>query len=238
MWVQISFSLLVIYVGVCFYKAVDYVHKKEGLSSKEISKKKKRFLGIFAGWLLYTAGITFSGIIADFSLPPKMPLLIILPTFVSIAWFLKSDASDLYLKHIPKQYAYYYQGFRVPVELSIYGLYLMGIGPVHVTFAGYNYEIVGSMLIVLVGLGVYQFSVLPQVIAYVINYIGLALLAIIVAIFMICGFFPEFLGQSSPLISYDFFSVPYTYLASVLMPSAVFVHCFSIVQYHKFKDLF
>jgi hypothetical protein len=65
------------------------------------------------------------------------------------------------------------------------------------------------------------------------NYIGLAVLASVVVLFITSTYAPHVYNSKVPLIALDATKYPFVLVAGCLMPLAVFFHILSIVQLSK-----
>lgn len=228
--IKASFILLTIIMAALVYAGVHAV------SSKAIADEPKRgrfrlyVIVLIAGWLAYVSALSLTGILATKALPPRIPLMLILPCFLFIAWFFRGGRFRDVINATPPGWLVYSQSFRIVVELLLLGLYLEGILPKAGTFEGYNYEIITGITAIAVGYFGTTRKVLPRALLLLWNYMGLATLAIVVFIMVSHVYFPSIYSNPEPLLIADFGAFPYTLLAGFLMPLAVFLHVFSIVK--------
>ncbi|GAA4468141.1 hypothetical protein GCM10023093_25220 [Nemorincola caseinilytica] len=180
------------------------------------------------GWLAYVSAISLAGILQTASLPPRIPLLLILPLFSFMFWFVSRKRSQAFITAIPAAWLVYAQSFRIVVELLLHALYKQGMLPRMGTFEGYNFEIVIGITALLVGYLGYSRKVLPRSILLLWNCAGLLTLAIVVFIFVSHAYAPGIYAHPEPLSITDFGAFPFTLLAGFLMPLAVFMHVLSI----------
>jgi uncharacterized membrane protein len=186
-------------------------------------------LGIVLWWT-YTGLLAYTGILQDYSLPPKFPLLLILPAFLFTGIVLYRNRQSPVLHAIPASWPIYFQSFRVGVESLFVASFAAGLLHKEVTIEGYNYDMLVGLSAPLIGLLVFQFRVLPKRIALLWNYLGILVLIAVVAVFMTTIFFPELWGSETPLAPKAFGTFPFVLVASFLMPVAIFVHILSIIQ--------
>ena len=204
--------------------------KKQNLPSEERLKqvwKIPLFLGV---WLLYVFGISATGLLQSFDLPPKIPLFLVFPLMMFIVFFIRKYKNNALLKLLPESWLLHFQVFRVLVELLIFEMYLKNIFPIAATYEGYNYEIILGASAPLVAYLVFKLKVLPKKVAIIWNFIGLTTLGIVIFIVISSAYFPQFWGAKNSLISSDFGLFPYTLLAGFLAPTAIFMHVLSLTQ--------
>lgn len=229
-WLAIGYLLLSVLVALGILYGYGYALSLVGSSLKERRRKVARLaIGILCWWI-YTAILAYSGILQDFSLPPKFPVLLILPTFAFIAFIFVRYRGSRMIHVIPKSWPIRFQFFRVGVETLF--VYSVAAGVLHqeVTIEGYNYDMFVGLSAPIVSLAVFRMKWFPERVALAWNYVGLVILASVVAVFMTTIFFPGLWGSDVPLAPKAFATFPYVLVASFLMPVAVFVHFLSIIQ--------
>lgn len=103
--------------------------------------RSKRAAAIGAAWLLATGILGATGWLADFSGMPPRVILLFAPTAlcVVVLAFTKFGAR---FAALPLSLLIGFQGFRVLVELLIYGAVREGVAPPQLTWGGLNYDIV------------------------------------------------------------------------------------------------
>ncbi len=203
-------------------------------TDKKIRNKKLVFLiSGLAAWQVYIFVLARAGLTQDFSFPPKFALFLIIPAFVFTCIFMAKNPTKAWIQNIPQHWLVYYQTFRVLIEaLFVYSV-AAGILHPNVTIEGYNYDMVFAFTAPIIGLLVFQFKVLPKKIALLWNYLGLAVIAVIIFLFISTIYFPHIYGIGTNPFPTEFGRYPYVLVPGFLMPSAVFVHVLSIVQLNR-----
>jgi hypothetical protein len=204
-----------------------------GKSTPDPARAKQRKMFVVGGLLLwhgYIAALGMSGFLADFSLPPRFPLLLVVPAFVFIAVFVARHRNAAWLDTIPPHWLVYYQSFRIAIESLFVWSVAQGILHPEVTVEGYNYDIVYAGITPFIAYLVFQKPVLPKPVAIAWNVIGLLVIAVIIALFITTIYVPSLWGSEVPLGPVAFTHYPYVVVAGFLMPSAVFVHALSLAQ--------
>jgi hypothetical protein len=210
----------ILIIGAGFDRAI----KKSGLNNKFLVG----YYLFFAGWIGYISILSFSGTLTLDVRPPRLPLLIILPAFAIIAWFFISNRFKSIIEAFPLQLTVYYQSFRIVVELLIFGAYIKGLGPVHVSFEGYNFDILAGITAPVIGLLAFRGGKIRSNLLVLWNIGCLLLLANIVIIFNTLILNPSIWGFESTPVKEEMFTLPYLFIAAVYMPTAVFMHVFSL----------
>lgn len=204
---------------------------KLGLEKAQVVNRKvvfNRFAGFVVCWLVFVSIISITGLINDFSMPPKFLVILIVP-MLSIYWWSRKSWLHEVLRNVPDQWLLYFQVFRIPVELLLWKLWMSGVVPIQMSFAGLNWDIFSGILgpvaaILITFLPPWRKSVL---ISY--NVIGLLLLLNIVVVAMLSTPTPfrYFMNEPANRIVVQF---PVVLLPAVLVPIAYLLHWFSLKQ--------
>lgn len=212
--------------------AMGWAMGKAAVNAGYTIERRNKFVqgyALFAAiWVLYVSVLAGTGFLADFSLPPKVVVFVILPAFAIIIWFFTAKKFRDIIDGFPISFTVYFQSFRIVVELLILGLYREGLGPELVSFEGRNFDILAGLSAPVIGYLAYNRRVLSHKAVIVWNICCLLLLANIVFIFISLIVKPQLWGFDSIPISLDFPRLPYVYIAAAFMPAAVFMHVFSI----------
>tara|TARA_B100000809_G_scaffold180897_1_gene178569 strand:- start:722 stop:1417 length:696 start_codon:yes stop_codon:yes gene_type:complete len=198
---------------------------------RKSTKKIILGLGLFF-WNTYVYLVAISGVIQSFELPPKFPILLVLPTFVFIAIFLYSNKDKKWIDSIPKHWLIYIQSFRLVVETLFVISVSDGLLHYHVTIEGYNYDMLVGFSALIIGFLFHKKWVSENFVLYW-NYTGLSVLAVVVFVFITTAFFPTLYGSKVSLMPLEALKYPFVLVASFLMPVAVFLHIWSILQLRK-----
>lgn len=204
---------------------------------KNLRIKKVTFLLLgFAIWFTYLSLLSYTEVLKNFDLPPRFPLLIMLPAFVFVIVVLRLKRNTEIVKNVPLHFPVLFESFRIPVELLLHGTFIAGLIPIQTTYSGYNFEIFFAISAIIVGLLVYK-GLISNKLILLWNIIGLCFLATILGIFMTAIFYPAFWRETSPMVSLDLGTMPYMLVPGFYVPLAIFMHGFSIIQVTKKKPL-
>ncbi len=233
--VQLGYILLTLLMTCIILFGYNY-----GLTKIETDKstRKKRIFILGIGlilWFTYAFILSKIGVLQNLELPPRFPILLILPAFLFIGIVLFKHRNSKIINVIPSSWLIYYQGFRVFIELLFAATVAIGTLHPEVTFNGYNYDILFAFTAPVVAFLVFNKKVLSKKIALIWNYIGLGVIAFIIFLFITTIFIPSIWGSTQSLVPIEFISFPYLLVPSFLMPSAIFMHILSIVQLSKKK---
>ncbi len=233
---EIGYVILTVIVTCLFLYGYNYALKRINVDTK--SKRKRLTLLILGivSWWAYVFLLAASGFLKELSLPPRFPLLLIIPLFIFTAILLYKKRNSAVLHAIPRSWPIYFQSFRIVVESLFIATVSAGILHKEVTLEGYNYDMFIGLTAPIIALLVYQLRIAPQQLALVWNYLGLLVLASVIALFTTTVFFPSLWGYEGVFVPTEFLDFPYILVAAYLMPMAVFVHIVSIIQLTGSKE--
>ena len=220
--------LMIIIITVMGKEVID-----KTVADKHARTKKLLFLiGGLIIWQVYQLAIGASGILTDFSFPPRFMLLLVLPAFVFTGIFLRKNRNKAWVMEVPESWLSYVQSFRILVETLF--VYSVAAGVLHpiVTIEGCNYDMIFGASAIVIWLLAYKLNILSRKIVLLWNYLGLAVLASVIFLFVSSVYFPQLYGLSE-MMPKAFATAPFVLVAGFLMPSAVFIHVLSIIQLSK-----
>ena len=191
-----------------------------------LTKVFTAFWGGFTLWILYLAVLWLSGILRNFEFPPRVPILIVIPALGLILVLANRKFMRSALERTPIHIPILLQSFRILVELLIYATYLKGIFPQRATFQGLNFDILVGISALFAGFLAFKGYLKPTGIL-IWNIVSMGILAVTVFSFISSYYFYDFALSGS---GFRFVEFPYLLLASVLLPTAIFLHVFSIRQ--------
>ena len=177
-------------------------------------------------WLMYVIVISYAGILEDFSLPPRIPLLIVIPAILAGIVFTGRPSFRSALNRAPLYLPVFLTSFRVLVELLIYGAYRLDVFPQRVTFEGLNFDVLVGLSALPVGYLIFKRK-LSRTGLLVWNIASLLVLSLTVYAFISTYYSSDYIATTGNIA---FVRLPYLLLAAVLLPVAVFLHVFSIRQ--------
>ncbi len=195
---------------------------------RKYSRKKVLLFMIVASivWISYLAILSQSGVLKNFELPPRVPLLIVFPAIAIILVTVNKKFMSRSLHETPIHLPILLQSFRVLVELLIYATYLKGIFPQRATFEGLNFDILVGISAIFMGFATYKGRIKQKGILTW-NIASMCVLLLTVYSFISTFYFTDFANSER---ASKFVEFPYLLLASVLLPIAIFLHVFSIKQ--------
>ncbi len=235
MTLQIGYITLSVVVLVLLLLIGNHAINKSVKDEKVRTRYKRVLILVMLLWQVYLIIMGTSGFLASFSLPPRMPLLIIVPLFISMGVFLNKNKNKQWIQSIPPIWLTAFQSFRIVVETLFVLSLPTGVLHENVTIEGYNYDMVVGISAPIIALMVYYSKKLPNKLLTAWNIFGLTVLACTVFVFMSTAFFPQIYGFETTPLSTDFGMYPYVLVPGLLMPAAVFMHVLSLIQLRSFK---
>ena len=217
--VQFGFFVLPLVMIISIYYLLGSSERKQTLF--------KTFSIILLLWISYVLIASQTGVLQSLEMPPRVPLMIILPIFIIIMAATSRSDFKTALANNTLHYPIYVQSFRILVELLIYGAFLEGVFPQRVTFEGLNVDILVGITALPMGYLVQKGLIKSKgILAW--NIISLMILSVTAYAFISSFYFTDFVQQNSGEIA--LVKLPYVLLPGMLLPVAVFYHVVSIRQ--------
>jgi hypothetical protein len=187
----------------------------------------KGLISIFSLWLIIQSILSISAFYqVTYVMPPRFMLLILPPIVIIVITFLTKngknfiaglDIGKLTILHI----------IRIPVELTLYWLFLHKAVPEVMTFEGRNFDILCGITAPLIYYFGYVKNMLNKKVLLAWNIICLLLLLNIVSTAVLSAPFPtQQIAFSQPNIALLYF--PFTLLPGLIVPIVLFSHLVSI----------
>lgn len=179
-------------------------------------------MAVLVFWLAVPGVLAIRGMLDRYAPPPAPGFILVgLLTLSTVALAFSAFGSRL-VAAVPLAGLVGYQVFRVPLEWVLHELYVEGVIPVQMTYAGQNFDIVTGVLAAVLGFWLWAgHRAVWLVTAW--NMIGLALLINIVTIAILSTPVPfrYFMNDPANLLPSTF---PYVWLPTFLVQAALFGH--------------
>ena len=209
-------------------------------SNSELTRKKATpiFIGLTI-WLTIQAVMTFKNIYNSDtnSFPPKIMLIGILPTILTIILLFATSKGRQFIDSLPLKNLTYLNIVRIPVEIILFWLFLNKAIPELMTFEGRNFDILtGISARIIAYFGLTKTKLNRQIIL-IWNFICLGLLINIVvnALFSAPSPIQKFAFDQPNIAILNF---PFSWLPTFIVPIVLFGHLTSIRQLMKSKTEF
>ena len=177
---------------------------------------------VVAGWLLIPAALANQGALDRYNPLPAPALLVVLAVTIGTVTLALSSFGARLASALPLAGLVGFQVFRVPVEWLLHRLYLEGVLPIQMTYAGLNFDIATGVTGAAIGLWLWAGG-RSRVLVMAWNILGLLLLANIVTIAVLSTPVPfrQFMNDPPNLLPSMF---PYVWLPTFLVQAAIFGH--------------
>ncbi|MCZ6593345.1 MAG: hypothetical protein O6943_00340 [Bacteroidetes bacterium] len=222
---SILMTIILIFLGI---KTIDKTYREKS----KIKKKKVLLISFLIIWHLYLFILASTEFMLNLKFPPRFFILTILPLFIFTGIFIYKNRNNSWIQNIPPHWLFFYQTFRIFIEVIFVFTVAKGILHPNVTIEGYNFDMVYAFTVLIIGLIVFKKIIRYKRLIIWWNYLGLGVIAIIIFLFQSTIYIPEIYGDIKPFSS-EFLNYPYILVPSFLMPTAVFIHILSIVQLRK-----
>lgn len=180
----------------------------------------KKVLIFFVFWFVVTGILSYSGFLKKTNALPPRILFVLLTSTIYVIYFFKTINTD----NLKLKYLLLIHTLRLPVELTLYQLFLQGKIPIIMTYKGWNFDIlVGITAIIILLSKVFFKKELNNNLFKVWNIFGLVFLTIIVI--------TAILSAPSPLQQFAFaqpnialLEFPYSFLPAIVVPVVLLSH--------------
>ena len=206
-------------------------------SNSELTRKKATpiFIGLTI-WLTIQAVLTFKNIYNSDtnSFPPKIMLIGILPTILTIILLFATSKGRQFIDSLPLKNLTYLNIVRIPVEIILFWLFLNKAIPELMTFEGRNFDILAGITAPIVAYFGLTKTKLNRQTILIWNFICLGLLINIVvnALFSAPSPIQKFAFDQPNIAILNF---PFSWLPTFIVPIVLFGHLTSIRQLLKRK---
>lgn len=205
---------------------------------EEKAKRKKTILVIaLVLWQLYIYLITTSGFIKTLEFPPRFALSMIIPSFIFTGIFVARNSQKDWLMNIQPSTLFFFQSFRILVEVLFAASVTAGILHKEASIHGYNFDMIYAATIPIVGFLIFGLKHMSLRVIRAWNYLGLLVIASIIFVFMTTIYAPGMYGSEEALLPIEALTYPYVLVAGFLMPVAVFIHVLSIAQLNRLLNV-
>ncbi|MEE9430956.1 MAG: hypothetical protein V3V16_07955 [Melioribacteraceae bacterium] len=228
---EISYILVFISLVIGIYVTIRKALLQSG--SAKVNQFTILYVSGMICWIVYLYLISYNGYIYDKSMPPRFPIFVFIPAIIFMLYFFYTRKNSKLFEYIPNSWAIYYQSFRIIMEVIILMTFQSELIPIQATFQGYNFEILFALTAPIIGYFTFVKPIFSKRIAIIWNIIGILFLFVVVGIMVSSYFLPEMWGSENELIDIRFTQFPLILLPAFMVPSAIFVHIFSIMQIRK-----
>ncbi|MCF0056840.1 hypothetical protein [Dyadobacter sp. CY356] len=207
-YVYLVFGLTVSAALFLFYKATNH---------------STLFLVIVVSWMIAQTVISFSGFYKiTNTLPPRVGLLLMPPLVMTIILF-STNKGKIFVDNLNAKSLTLFHIIRLPVELTLFWLFMHKLVPELMTFEGRNFDIISGISAPVIFYFGFVKRKLSRKIILLWNFACLGLLVNIAinAILSVPGAFQHF-AFDQPNIGILMF--PFVFLPSVLVPMVLFSH--------------
>lgn len=215
-FVSILFMLTTFLTLWFFYKASD----------------SKFAIFILIAWISIQAIITQSNFYLETTtFPPRFLLLVVPPLFIILYLFF-SKQGRFFLDSLNTTWLTYLHAVRVPVEITLYYLFMSSLVPELMTFEGRNFDILSGISAPVIAYVGYNQKKLSKTLLLVWNFLCMTLLANIVTTAVLSAPFPfQQLAFDQPNVGVLYF--PFSWLPGCIVPLVLFSHLVCIRELLK-----
>lgn len=115
--------------------------RRAKMSEVEVSVVVRRAVVFFSAWLGTTATVAATGALRDFDARPPRLMLLVVGSFALVTITTRTATFRALLAATPPSWPVALMAMRVPIEIGLWGLFVSGQLPVHLTFEGRNFDV-------------------------------------------------------------------------------------------------
>jgi hypothetical protein len=196
----------------------------------------KLLLFLLPLWILLQAVLGTGGFYqATEAMPPRLFVFGVLPAILLVALYFLFFRTQ-FIEQMPLRHLTLLHLVRIPVEVVLFWLYMEGLVPRIMTFAGWNFDILSGMLAIVVYFGAFGPGPTKRWMLVVYNIVGLLLLINIVSIAIMSLPTPlQRLAFDHPNRAVLLF--PYVWLPTIIVPIVLFSHLAALWKLAKGKTV-
>jgi hypothetical protein len=220
--VAILFSATTLATLIMFFYLV------KGSSNPNISRKAIFVFLALSAWLLIQAFVSRLGFYTEdtLSLPPRFVLLILPPVLTIILLFILPSGRR-FMDSLPLSIITWINIVRIPVEITLYGLFLAGLVPELMTFTGRNFDILAGISAPFIAWYGFRKKTMSNSAILIWNFICLLLLLnIVINAALSAPFAFQQFGFDQPNVAV--LNFPFSWLPCFIVPVVLFGHLVSI----------
>lgn len=179
-------------------------------------------------WLAIQMALSYYGLYYNYLDQFPLPLLPLLPPALLLALYLFiSKKGRAFIDDLPMEQLTWISIVRIPVEITLYGLFLAKAVPEIMTFAGLNFDILAGLTAPIVAYIGIRLKKINKPILLIWNILGLLLLINIIVIAILCAPFPiqQFAFEQPNIAILQF---PFSWLPSFVAPVVLISHLIMI----------
>lgn len=180
-------------------------------------------------WIIFQGTVALGGVYENFTaVPPRLVIFGIAPALLVVIVYLIFFRSTFVYK-LPIKTLTMLHIVRIPVEITLYWLFIAGQVPEMMTFAGRNFDILSGIAAPIVFWLAFRGGETRRGVLIAYNILGLVLLANIVSIAALSLPSPlQQLNINQPNRAVLYF--PYVWLPTIVVPIVLFAHLASLAK--------
>jgi hypothetical protein len=230
---SVLFLVLVLAIGGVLVAGARAASRRAGLPPSEARAVTSRAALAIAGWLGVLAALAGLGVFTDFDARPPRLLLVVGAAILLFVTLSRTPLFKRLLAAAPRSWPIAIQTMRIPIELALWALCLLGRIPVHLTLDGRNVDILVGLTAPIGAFALHRGWIGTRG-AVLWNLASLAALTniVVMAVTSIPGpLHLDWPGVPNTVVA----EFPYVWLPGFLVPLALFGHISSLRQLLTFS---
>ncbi len=188
----------------------------------------KILLFVLPLWIVFQTILSIGGFYQETSsTPPRIVLFGVLPAVLLIVAYLAFFRE--FVERLPLKILTTTHIVRIPIEITLFWLFVAGMVPRIMTFEGANFDIASGVLAIIVLIIAFRGEKVSRPLIIAFNIIGLILLGVIVTIAALSVQSPmQQMSFDQPNRAVLFF--PYVFLPTIIVPIVLASHLFALYK--------
>lgn len=187
---------------------------------------------ILLAWASIQAIVTQSNFYLETTTLPPRFLLLVVPPLLLILYLFFSEQGKIFLDSLNTTWLTYLHIVRVPVEITLYYLFVSSLVPELMTFEGRNFDILSGLTAPIIAYVGYTQQKLSKTLLLLWNFLCMALLVNIVSTAVLSAPFPfQQLAFDQPNVGVLYF--PFSWLPGCVVPLVLLSHLVCVRQLLK-----
>jgi len=222
---NVSMSIIILFVATTLFTVWQFY---------SASGKSTTVLLVVGILMILQTALGLTGFYKQNMMYPPRFFFLIAPELLIIITLFATKRGRAFLDSLDLQKLTILHTIRVPVEITLYFLFVAGLIPMLMTFEGYNYDILSGLTAPVIFLLYFVRKKINSTVLLIWNLVCLTLLINIVTIALLSVQTPfQKLAFDQPNAGLAFF--PFVWLAGIIVPIVLLSHLVSIRQFLKLR---
>ncbi|MBL7870813.1 MAG: hypothetical protein JNM78_04310 [Cyclobacteriaceae bacterium] len=189
-------------------------------------------LGVLLGWAILQSAISLFGFYQNWDAIPPRFIFLVVPWLILIIILFTVNKGQAFIDRLQIEWLTMLHVVRIPVEITLYLIFLAKLIPESMTFEGRNWDILSGISAPIIYYFVFRIRKINKSVLLIWNFVCLGLLVNVVTIALLAAKTPfQQIDFEQPNIGVAYF--PFVLLPCLVVPLVFFSHLAAIRQLLK-----